>query len=182
MEYPRTVILEDGKLKTLLQEKTDLVISGRELSQQIENCENDMQAVDKEIQEHESRVDVSDIHQKMNEVTEAMRAVTLQMAGLKKELHERLRAQVPVTFYEQYEALEVKKKKLEEERNKVALKVQKKNDKIIPLSRKLMSPHIQDEFEDYDSIRLEGGQIIATIFSHMQSFIDHFRKKKSQKV
>lgn len=180
MDYPRTVTLESDKLKALLQEKTDLVLHGRELSQQIEDCERDMAAIDAEIQEHEKVVDVEDIRLKMKEVTEAMHAVMTQMEVLKGELRDRLKAKVPETFYEQYEALEVKKKQLEGDRNKLALKVQKKNDKIIPMGRKLMAPYIQDEYEDYDTLRLEGGQIIATIFSHMQSFIEHFKKRKSE--
>ena len=179
MEYPRTVVIESEKLKTLLQEKTDLVLTGREMSQQIEDCENDMAALDKEIQEYEAKVDLTDLKERMQQVTDAMNVVMSEMSDLKGQVHTRLRDGVPATFYEQYEAIEAKKKKLEEDRNKLALKVQKKNDKIIPIGRKLIAPHITDEFEDYDTLRLEGGQVIATIFSHMESFKEHYRKRKA---
>ena len=181
-DYPRIVEINDERLKSLLQEKTELVMHGRELSQQIEDCENDMAALNTEILEHEKMIDVSDIDNEAREIKMAMKAITLQMQAVNKKYGDRLRAGVPATYYEQYEAREVAKKKLEEERNKIALKVQKKNDKIIPLGRKLMQPFLQDEYEDFESLRLEEGRVVGAIFSHMATFIEHFAKKRSAKM
>lgn len=179
MEYPRTVILEDGKLKTLLQEKMELVLEGREMSQKIEDVEANMKAIDTEIQTYEKKVDISDLDAKAREITEAMNAIIAQMEGLKKEVKDRIRAGVPDTFYAQYEENEAKKKSLESDRNKTALKIQKKNDKIIPLGQKLMKPHLQDKYEDYDSLRIEDGQIVGSIFSHLAMFNEQFDKRIS---
>ena len=173
-EYPRTVVLENDKLKQLIEEKTAIVMQGRELSNEIELLENDMRAVDREIVSIEKSVDTSDIDQEAKEVTEAMNAIMQQMEEVKKKLSKRLREAVPQMLIDQYDEKLKKKAELEEERRRLALKAQKKNDKIIPLGRKLMKPFIQDEYEDYDTLRLEdtedGKKIIATIFSHLDSF------------
>lgn len=179
-DYPRTVILESDTLKALIQEKTDLVLEGREKTSQIELIENDMKAVDKEIQSIERSVDTSDIDAKAKEITDAMNAILEQSKQVKEELRERLKAAVPEMLIKQYEDCEQKKEKLEEERRKLALKVQKKNDKIIPLGRKLMQPFLQNEYEDFDTLRLEDGKVIGTIFSHLETFKEHHAKKVAE--
>lgn len=179
-DYPRTVVLESDKLKALIQEKTDLVLEGREKSEEIETVEADMKAIDAEISKIEQAVDKSDIDAQAKEVTEEMNAVMEKMQKIKEELGARLKAAVPEMLIKQYEDAVEKKKTLEEERNKIALKVQKKNDKIIPLGRKVMKPFLQDEFEDYDTLRLEDGQVIGTIFSHMEMFKEHYAKRTNK--
>jgi hypothetical protein len=180
MEYPRTVVLESDKLRQLLQEKTDLVLEGREMSQEIEFIENSMKAIDGEIQSIERLVDTKDIDVKAKEITDEMNAILDRAKTVKEELRDRLKVAVPSALIAQYEENEKNKTILEEERNKVALKVQKKNDKIIPLGRKLMAPYLQDEFEDYDTLRLEEGKVIATIFSHMEMFKQNHAKRVAE--
>ena len=180
MDYPRTVVLENDKLKSLLEEKTDLVLIGREKSQEIEDIERNMDAIDKEIQGIEKQTDTKDIDAKAKVITDEMNEILERAKLVKDELKARLKAAVPQMLVDQYEENDKKKTELEEERNKIALKVQKKNDKIIPLGRKLMAPYLQDEFEDFDTLRLEEGKIIATIFSHLDMFKQHHAKRVAE--
>lgn len=177
MEYPRTIIIDDEKLKTLIQEKTNLILIGREKNHEIEDVENDMKAIDKEIQAVEKSVDTSDIDAKAKVINDEMNAILERATAIKEELRARLKEAVPAMLIEQYETAEKKKTALEEERNKIALKVQKKNDRIIPLGQKLMKPYLLDEFEDYDSLRLEDGKVIGTIFSHLELFKQNHAKR-----
>lgn len=178
MEYPRTVKLENEKLRNLLEEKEGLVIMGQDLTADIETKEAELKKIDEEIQVKEKEVDISDLLEKAKLITEEFNAVVAKMEAHKKTTFERIKAQVPAELYTQYTDTEKAKKKIEEDRNKIGLKIQQKKDKIIPLTRKLMKSHIQNEYEDYDSIRIENGEIVSTIFNHLEDFKLRFASRK----
>jgi hypothetical protein len=58
------------------------------------------------------------------------------------------------------------------------LKAQKYTDKIIPLARKAMSEFLEDQYDDYDSLKLEDGKIVCTIFNHLDEWKANFNKRK----
>lgn len=178
MEYPRTVVLENAKLKELLTDKQDLILVGRQLSEDIEAVEAEMAGIDQEVRELEAAVPKEDIDQRAKEATDEMNVLMAKMEQIKADLSAKLKAAIPPEIYARYEEKEKRKKELEEERNKIGLKVQQKNDKIVPLTRKLMKPYLNDEYEDYDTIRIEDGQIVGTIFSHIETFKENFAKRK----
>lgn len=177
MEYPRTVTLEDKKLRTLLEEKEELILNGREASLEIEEKEKEMQAIDQEIQTSESEVDMTDLLEEAKGITEEFNAVVAKMEASKKAMFDRAKAYVPAELYEKYENKKKEKEDLELERNKIGLKIEQKKDKIIPLVRELMKPYLENEFEDYDSIRLENEKIVGTIFNHLDDFSKRFKSR-----
>jgi len=175
--YPKTITIQNDKLKTLLQKKAELVDIGRAKSVEIEQLEKEMEETDKKIQEEEKKVDITDIDEKQKAVGAKVDEAIKEMDALKKEIFERMIKQVPAELHSKYDELRKKKEELETERNKIALKAQKWNDKIIPLGREIMKPFLTDMYDDYDSLFLEDGKIVATIFSHLQDFKTNFKKK-----
>lgn len=176
MTYPKRITLENDKLKTLLTEKAVLITSGRAVSEEIETLEKDMADIDVQIQEVEKTVDLTDLHEREQPLVESVNKTIEEMEAIKKEIYARMKEKVPADLYASYEEKDALKKKKEEERNKIALKAQKYNDKIVPLGRKLMKSHLADEFEDYDTLRLEDGVIVCTIFNHLEDFRKNFKK------
>lgn len=182
MEYPKTVVLESEKLKKLLKEKADLVLDGRAISDEIIALEAEMDSVDKEIQEVEKGVDTKDLQEKAQGITERFNVIMEEMEAIKKETFARMKGVIGDELPNKYEALKKKKEQLENDRNKIGLKIQKYNDKLIPLGQKLMKPHLKDEFEDFDTLRLENGEAVGTIFSHLDDFYKRFRKGQKKVV
>ncbi|MEK9208059.1 MAG: hypothetical protein AAB922_06225 [Patescibacteria group bacterium] len=178
MSYPRTVVLEDEKLRKLLEAKAELITQGRVISDEIVQKEADLEQIDKDIQAVEKTVEADDIKKKAEEITLKFNEVLKDMDLVKKELYDRMREGVGKELPAKYEAVKAEKEKLENDRNKIALKVQKFNDKAIPIGRRLMKPNLENEFEDYDSLRIENGQVVGTIFSHLDDFEKRFREKK----
>jgi hypothetical protein len=176
-KYPRKVIIENPKLKKLLEEKTAMVLEGREKSIEIEEVEKEMDAIDKEIVAIEATVDVKDLEQKANEITERFNEVIKEMEGVKNEIAERYQQKVPKEMGEKYEAKKKEKELKENERNKIALKVQKWKDKIISVTHRSAKPYLTEEFEDFHDIILENGELVLTIFSHLE---DYKALKRSQ--
>lgn len=177
MDYPRTIVIEEHKLKKLLQEKAEFILRGREKSEAIDLLEAEMDAKDKEIQEIEKSVDLTDIKAEAEVINKEMERVMKLAQEVNQKTFTRLKEKTVVRIKE-YEELKKKKENLENERNKFALKANQKTDKIIPLGQKLMRPFIMDEWEDYDTLCLENGEVTCTIFSHIEDFKKMHRSKK----
>lgn len=175
--YPRTTQLEDEKLKSLLTKKGELITIGREKSIQIEIIEKEMKETDLKVQEEEKKINIDDLLEQEKVETKIVEASIEKMKVIKQEIYDRMRSQVSPELHTRYDELKNKKEELELERNKIAIKAQKYNDKIIPIARELMKPILQDQYEDYDSLYLENGEIYATVFSHLVDFKNNFKKK-----
>lgn len=175
--YPRTVNIESDKLKKLLLQKADLVNIGRAKSETIESLEKEMAETDLKVQEEEKKINIDDLLEKEKVETKIVEECIEKMKAIKQEIFDRMNAQIPKELHAKYDELKKSKEQLEDERNKIALKAQKFNDKIIPLAKKLMKPFLNDMYEDYDTLQLQGEEIVATIFNHLVDWKASFKKK-----
>jgi len=178
MTYPKEIKLNNPELKNLIEEKGKLVDKGRAKSEEIEKLEIEMADIEKQLMVEEKKVDLKAFAKKEKEITKRMEQCIKDINKIKKEIYAKVKKETPQELRDKYEGVQKTKEKLETERNKVALKAQKYNDKIIPLSRELMKPFLTDEFEDYESIRVEKDEVIATIFSHLEEWKINFNKKR----
>lgn len=178
MIYPRELKIENEELKELIKEKSKLVLEGRTKSEEIEAIEKELSEIDKSLQEEESKVDLSEFKKKEASITKRMDQCIADIQEHKNAVYAKIKAETPQEIRDKYEELSKLKEEKETERNKIALSAQKYNDKIIPLSRELIKPFLQDEYEDYDSVFLKDGEINCTIFSHLDDFKTKFNKTK----
>ncbi len=177
MEYPKIITLENEKLSKLLAEKSELVTTGRAMSEEIEKLEAEMHQIDDEMKKIEKTVDISSFKAREQEITSKVEVAIKEMEQIQSEIKELMVAAIPAELGSKYATLKEEKDKKENERNKIALKVQKYNDKIIPQGRKLMKPYLEDNYDDYDTISLKDGKIVASIFNHVEDFKANFKKK-----
>lgn len=174
--YPRKIELKNDKLKELLQKKGKLIEEGRAISAQLDSMDARMTDIDNELMEEEKKIDITDLNFNAEKLTARFNNLKAEMDELNAAVKERLSSQVPAHLREEYDTLNSKKKELEEERNKIAMNAQKHNDKIIPLVRKLLKDHLQNEYEDFGSVKVEDGVIKGEIFSHLEDFKERFSK------
>jgi len=178
--YPREVKLVNEELKNLILEKSKLVNEGRAKSVEIEKLEIEMAETEKQLIEEEKKVNLKEFKKREKEITKRMERCIKDINEVKKEIYAKIKKETPQGLRDKYDAANKKKEELETERNKVALSAQKYNDKIIPLGRELMKPFLQDEYEDNDTIMVKDGEIVASIFSHLNDFKINFSKTKKQ--
>lgn len=178
MEYPRKVKLISPKLMKLVTEKGLIVEKGRKISEQVEKDEAELLEIDKEIQAAEKTADLADLNEQAQVITDRFNAVVQEMETLKKRMYERVKEKVPAELPAKYEAKKKAKEDREEERNKLALEITKYNDKIIPLARKLMAKELTNEYEDFETLKIEDGVLVGSIFSHLEDFKKNFIKNK----
>lgn len=178
MDYPRTVVLDNKKLRKLLSEKEELILQGREKSMEIDVLEGDMERIEKELVALEQGVDISGFKSEADDITKQYNEVIVKMDDLNKKTREKMMAGTPQEVRDRYDETKKKKEVLEQERNKIALKAQQKSDKIIPFARKEMKKFIENEYEDYDTLRIENGTIVGTVFNHFEDWKKAFEKRK----
>jgi len=176
--YPRIIQVENDKLKDLILKKGELVNKGRAKDEEAETLNKQMEEIDVKIQEEEKKADIKDLLAKEKKISKTVDKAIVDMQEIKQEIFDRIKAQVTPELYTNYEALEKQKEEKEAERNKCAMKAQKYNDKIIPLAREMMKPFLEDVYEDYDSLYVEDGEIVATIFSYLNDFKINFKRKQ----
>jgi hypothetical protein len=70
-----------------------------------------------------------------------------------------------------------KREELERDRNKIALKIQKFKDKLIPMLKKEIKPHLK-EFEDTQTVELKDGKVVVETFDYLEDYKARFRSKK----
>lgn len=174
----KKIVLENEELKGYLEQKGALIKKGIAKSEEIEKIELEMDVVDKKVQEYEATIDVSDLLEDEKRLSETVAQCVVEMDQIKKNIFARMKENAPQELYDQYNVLDGKKKVAEEERNKIAIKAQKFNDKIIPLGRELMTPFLEDEYDDYDTLSIEDGQVTCSVFNHLEEFKENFKKKK----
>ena len=175
--YPKTVTIENKKLKDLLLKKGELIKVGRGKSEEIDALEKEMNETDALVQAKEKEVNIDDLLEQEKAETKIVEECIEKMKVIKQKIYDRLIAEVPKELHDKYDELRKKKEELEEERNKIALKAQKYNDKIIPLAKESMKPFLEDQYDDYETLMLEGEEIVATIFNHLAEWKSKFKKK-----
>lgn len=179
MEYPRTISIDNAKLTKLLAEKEELILDGRAKSMEIDALEGEMDEIEKELITAERAVDISEFKLEAEELTKQYNELMAKMESVNTRTREKMMAGTSDELRTKYDETKAKKELLEKERNKIALKAQQKSDKIIPLARKEMKKFLENEYEDYDSLRMENGRVVGTIFNHLEDWKKHFAQKRS---
>lgn len=169
--------LNNPKLLKWISEKDAIVMSGRKISKDIEDIDLKI----KRFETMEKRITGKVIPPK--ELTDKGDAMAKQMGTMQEELikmadainQSKLEA-IPAKMKADHLALMKEKEHCERERNKLALKVQKIKDRIIPLVQKEVKPLLPTEFDDIETAKIKDGKVVIETFNHLEEFRKKFKK------
>jgi predicted nucleic acid-binding Zn-ribbon protein len=168
--------LDNPKLYKLIEEKDALVKSGRKISSELETIQF---KIDKLVEKEKV---ITGKHENKDLMTKG-EIIRLELErAMKKydEIAEEIRldklAQIPKKIEEEHLALMKKREELEAERNKIALKIQKFKDKIVPTLKKLIKPHLK-EFDDTETVEIKDGKILVKTFNYLEDFKTKFKNR-----
>lgn len=168
--------LTNKKLHDLVVLKDELVWNGRAISQTIEDKEKKVKA----FEEKEKKITAKIVPPK--ELTDKGDSIALQIGKLSDELDaiakqindSKLEA-VPKEMKEEHMQLLKEIEGHERDRNKIALKVQKLKDKMIPILKKEVQP-LLGEYEDTETVKAKDGKVLVTVFSYLEDFKKRFKR------
>lgn len=171
------ITLENPKLYKLIEEKDALVKTGRKISSELETIEfkiNKLQDKEKVITgKHQNKELMTKGEIARLEMERAMKAFD----EIANQIHADKLAAIPQTMKDEHFALLKLRSDKEADRNKVALKIQKYKDKMIPLLKKLIKPHL-GEFDDTETVEVKDGKILVTTFNYIEDFKKKFKDRK----
>ncbi len=169
------IILENKKLHDLILDKDVLVAGGRKISQSIEFLEKRILRYQEKEKAITGKVEApKELSERGDFLSKKIEEYINALEKIAKEIKEAKMSAVPKDMIEEHQKLLVEKEQLERERNKVALKVQKIKDKIIPVVQKYVKP-LLGEYDDIETAKAEGGKITITTFNHLDQFREKFR-------
>ncbi len=172
----KTIKIADKRVLKFLQDKDELVTAGRRISDEITRIETkitDCETKEKKITEK----------RQPKELGEQAEALKVQINDLVKEFEkvcgaitaDKLSA-IPKDLEKTHKDLMKLKEEKEQERNKIALKVQKIKDRVVPLIKKHVEPHLA-EYEDIQTAEIKKDEVVATVYSALDEWKEAYRKK-----
>lgn len=174
----RTLKFFDKKLHGYLLEKDTLIKQGRRISAEIEKVEAEIADLDGKERKITESVNPKELVAEGNALQKQINDLLAKLETTARAIEDAKLAAIPEDMKKRHYALRDKKEKLERDRNKIALKVQKIKDRAVPIIRRLATPMLEDEYEDINTADVRGQQIVVTTFSHLEDWKEAYRKKQ----
>ena len=172
----RKIHIDDKRVAKYMLEKEQLVTAGRHISDELDrietkilNCETKEKAITEKVQPKELGEKAEALKVQINELVAEFEKVAgeimvLKLAGIPKDLEKTHR-----------DLMKLKEEK-ERERNKIALKVQKIKDRVIPIVQKVCKPQLE-QYEDIQTAEIQEGLVIVEVYSRLEEWKEAFNKK-----
>lgn len=168
--------IDNKKIFDYLSEKDKLVKEGRKISSELETLEHKIvKCQDKEKKITES-VKCEDLVKKGDIIGKEIEAKIKEIEDLSKQIQEIKLAAIPPELKGEHETLMKLREEGERRRNKIALKVQKIKDKVVPLIHKYVKPLLK-EYEDIETAKLEDGKVVIETFNHLEQWKKNFKSR-----
>lgn len=172
------ITLDNPRLVKFINDKDTLVQEGRKITRDIENLEVRIKGFENREKAITAKVKPSiESIEKGNKLTDEINAKIKELETLGMEIENQKLAAVPAKMKEDHLNLLKQKETLERDRNKIALKIQKIKDKIVPIIQKECKPLLKNEFDDIETASIKDDKIVIKTFNHVEDFKSKFRKR-----
>jgi DNA repair ATPase RecN len=171
------ITLQNKKLFDLIVQKDVLVNGGRKISQNIEAIEIKVKRFeDKEKRITQKVTPSKELTDRGDEISRQLQELSKELEVIAKKVTEEKLSAIPQDMKDAHMKLLQEKEQLERERNKVALKVQKIKDKIIPIVQKFVKP-LLGEYDDIETAKSDkDDKVNITVFNYLDDFKAKFRR------
>lgn len=173
--------LTNPKILKHLQEKDLLITEGRKISAQIEKKEKEIEKHNEKERAITMKAEPLDLIKEGDEVNTKINTLLVELERIANAIQEFKIAAIPQTMKDKHYLLKDELEAMRITRNKIALKVQKIKDRVSPLVKKEIAPHL-GEFEDTETVQIIKGQVVVQTFSHLDEWKTRFNSKKNISV
>lgn len=170
------ITINNKKLHDHIVAKDLLVTEGRKISQQIEEIEIKIKRFEDKEKKITAKVELpKTLTDRGDEVTKQIMKLSDELDAIGKEINDTKLAAIPKEMKADHLKLLADKEVLERDRNKVALKVQKIKDKVVPIIQKEVKP-LLGEYDDIETAKTKDGQVVINAFNYLDDFKKKFRR------
>lgn len=179
------ITINNKKLTDWIVMKDELVTKGRSISKEIEKIEKKTHTF--ELMEKRLTgkiVPPKDLTDRGDAIVKEVTKLQTELTKIANEINKSKLDAVPEKMKNEHLQLLKDKEVLERDRNKVALKVQKIKDRIVPLVQKEVKPLICAEkiqmvdigkFDDIETAKVKDGEVVISTFNHLTDFMAKFK-------
>lgn len=172
----KNIILENKKLYDLIVAKDSIVDEGRKISQKIEVIEKKVKVFeDKEKEITGKIVPPKELTDRGDVIVKEINRLDKELMPLIKAINDAKLEAVPIKIRDEHLQLLKDKEVLERDRNKLALKVQKIKDKLIPLIQKTVKPLLEDKYDDIETAKTKDGKVVISTYNRLEEWKQNFK-------
>ncbi len=169
--------LDNKKIYDYLIEKDNLVAEGRKITDYIETIEKKIKGYeDKEKKITGAVAPNKELKEEGDVLVEQLGKIMKRLEELGKLIEDEKLAAIPKEIREAHQELMKEREAKERERNKIALKIQKIKDRVIPLIQKHVKPLLK-EYDDIETAKAKSGKVIINTFNHLEEWKRKFKQK-----
>lgn len=167
--------IQNKKILEYLKQKDLLVRQGRGVSEEIEKIEAEIAELDTKEKEFTTACEPKELLDEGKASQEEINRLIEKLQAVSEKIKDEKINSIPKEMVEKHYKLRDTKEKLERERNKIALKIQKIKDKVIPMIQKSVVPHLK-EYDDIEKAEVVDDEVVVTIFNRLEEFKKQFKK------
>lgn len=174
-----TIVLDDPFIVKLLTEKDELIKQGRAISGQLDELQKEIDVYVEKEKAITAEVDPKELIEQGDVLRNEINAKVKELEAVADKIREAKLAAIPEDMKKEHLALNDKREKLENERNKIGLQVQKIKDRVVPKIQKISTKHL-GEYEDLLTANAKDGKVIIEKFSHLQEWKRQFEERRKK--
>jgi predicted nucleic acid-binding Zn-ribbon protein len=171
----KEIIIEDTKVVKLLQQKDEEVTKGRAISLEIEEMDKTLAEYEEEEKKITALVQPEELGEKAEKLKEQINALIKEFEEVAGQIRDIKLDHIPKELEKKHKDLMAEKEKKETERNKVALKVQKIKDRVVPMIKKRVIDQL-DTYEDINSAELKDGVCVVGVYDRLEDWKKGFKR------
>ncbi len=171
------ITLENKRLHDFIVSKDTLVAEGRKISQQIEDIEKKCGVYEKKEKSITLKVKPpKELQEEGDKLADEINKSIKRLEEIGMKIEKSKLDAIPKEMKDEHMALLKEKEGMERDRNKIALKVQKIKDRVVPLIQREVKPLLK-EYDDIETAKTKDGKVVITTFNHLDDWVKKFKSK-----
>lgn len=174
----KPIEINNKKLAELIITKDSLVTEGRNMTTDIEKVDKKIEMFEKREKKITGAVPPDPKLKKEGDTLAELFEKTLsRLEAIGNEIQEKKLKAIPKELEMEHKDALKEREQLERDRNKIALKIQKIKDRVIPLIQKECKP-LLGEYDDIETATVKNGTVVISTFNHMEDWKRKFKARQ----
>ena len=171
----KMLTIENKKVHDLIIMKDDLVTEGRKITGLMEDLEKKVRKCeDKEKKITGAIPPDPELKAKGDELVELFNKTLKEIEEIGQAIEKKKMDAIPKELLDEHKGYLKEIEQLERDRNKIALKVQKVKDRVIPIIQKEVKP-LLEEYDDIETAKVKDGKVLVETFNHLADWKRKFK-------
>ena len=172
------ITLDSKRIHDYIVDKDKLVSEGRNISSQIETLEKKIEEFEKKEKEITAKAKPpEELVTEGDKLADGISKTMKRLEEIGNQIEQAKLEAIPKEMKDKHLELIKEREDLERARNKVALKVQKIKDKVVPLIQKEVKPLLK-EYDDIETAKVKDGKVVINTFNHLNDWIRNFKQRQ----